>query len=95
MDKELRKQGITFCPHCQKHVQIESFFRDDPVMSCGHVLMIEDQIARDQAEASFKNGQRKYNESLNSFKGRSLYLLQIIKEDGIFVAAKNMDILWT
>jgi hypothetical protein len=38
----------TFCPCCNKAQVIVDFNRDDPILACGHILTIEQQLKRDE-----------------------------------------------
>lgn len=40
----------TTCPKCDKNVGVVHYVRDDPVLSCGHVLTLVDQLERDKTK---------------------------------------------
>lgn len=40
----------TTCPKCNKEKKVIRYERDDPVLSCGHILTIDDQLVRDLGE---------------------------------------------
>jgi hypothetical protein len=41
---------ITTCPTCNQKVKITGYKRDDPILACGHILNIEDQLQRDEVQ---------------------------------------------
>jgi hypothetical protein len=38
----------TQCPYCNKPQIVTGYNRDDPILACGHILTIEQQLKRDE-----------------------------------------------